>query len=587
MHHRLIRGVSFTAILALWGSASACVLTDPGALRFGGGAVAMAPVTGGTTANGLLTGVFETLDENGRVLKKGEYVNDVRVGPWVEYHEGGTTLKSSYTIVDSKREGLFSSYHKNGRLEAEGQFRAGYEFGTWRFFNARGQRVEEGAFLNGLRTGRWVTYLDDGKPKVDGLWHRGGRVGRWLVSQGDGEPKSIEYPMPAGLQWVAERWEEGGQLRRSGFLEGGKKVGLWQTFHRSGQPRATGALVDGVPSGPWTFVDDEGYVVAEGAMERGRPSGTWKTREAGTLVDTDAATFRSGLPIGGEWSTSDLVRGSSPTVVAATWLEEAITPAEVPVVASDEPSEEPVEALADLSEADQAAIQEASAPAPVPVTVQPFTPKEQEFFETFVDYLSGDESVDRQTLSSIYAPSGGAGAGDAQAEAFPEPIGDVERAEPYIGKPLPREIFRTEDGEDFNLIEHRGNKVVLVVLRGFGAKICPYCVAQTKAMAEEGAIKEIEKRNAVLEVVYPGTKNGFEAFQRAYKLLTRSDKRAYGMKYEDAWVVAEELRLAGNKVTPSTFILDEFGIVQYAYIGTEAKDRPPLNLLLEELDKMD
>ena len=81
----------------------------------------MAPVTGGTTANGLLTGVFETLDENGRVLKKGEYVNDVRVGPWVEYHEGGTTLKSSYTIVDSKREGLFSSYHKNGRLEAEGQ----------------------------------------------------------------------------------------------------------------------------------------------------------------------------------------------------------------------------------------------------------------------------------------------------------------------------------------------------------------------------------------------------------------------------------------------------------------------------------
>ena len=478
----------------------------------------MEPVNGGgKTANGLLNGEYETRDKDGGVLKRGAYVNDVRVGPWVEYHEDATTLKSRYTIVDSKREGLFSSFHRNGRLQAEGQFRDGYEFGTWRFFNARGQRVEEGAFLNGLRTGRWVTYLDDGKPKVDGLWHRGGRVGRWLVSQDDGDPKAIEYPMSGGLEWVAERWEEGGQPRRSGFLEGGQKVGLWQTFHRSGQPRATGAFVDGVPSGPWTFVDDEGYVVAEGKMERGRPSGTWRTREAGALVDTDAATFRSGLPVGGDWSTSDLVQSNAPTVVAATWLEEAISPAEVPVVAS----EEPVEAPADLSVADQTAIQEASAPASVPVTVQPFTPKEQDFFDTFVDYLLG--KADRNKVSSAYAPSGGASGSDDPTEAFPEPIGDVDRAAPYIGKPLPREIFRTEDGEDFNLIEHRGNKVVLVVLRGFGAKICPYCVAQTKAMAEEGAIKKIGQRNAVLEVVYPGTKNGFEAFQRAYKLLTKSD----------------------------------------------------------------
>ena len=582
MHNRLIRGASFSAILALWGSASACVLTDPGALRFGGGAVAMEPINGGgQTADGLLNGEFEARDKDGGVLKRGAYVNDVRVGPWVEYHEDATTLKSRYTIVDSKREGLFSSFHRNGRLQAEGQFRSGYEFGTWRFFSARGQRIEEGAFLNGLRTGRWVTYLDDGKPKVDGLWYEGGRVGRWLVTQSDGGPKPIDYPMPAGLEWVAERWSEGGQLRRSGFLESGVKVGLWQTFHRSGEPRATGAFVNGVPSGPWTFVDDEGYVVAEGAMERGRPAGTWKTRVAGALVDTDAATFRSGLPVGGDWSTGDLVQGNPPTVVAATWLEEAMTPAEVAVVSSEEIVEEPT----DLSAADESAIEDASAPADVPVSVQPFTPKEQDFFDTFVDYLLG--KADRETVSSVYAPTGGAGGGSGQAAEFPEPIGDVERAESYVGKPLPREIFRTEEGEEFNLIEHRGNKVVLVVLRGFGSKICPYCVAQTKAMAEEGAIRKIEQRNAVLEVVYPGTKNGFDAFQRAYSLLTKTDKKAYGMKYEDAWVVAEELRLAGNKVTPSTFILDQFGVVRFAYIGTEAKDRPPLSLLLEELDKID
>ena len=113
----------------------------------------MEPINGVQTADGLLNGEFEACDKDGGVLKRG--VRERRPGrPWVEYHEDATTLKSRYTIVDSKREGLFSSFHRNGRLQAEGQFRDGYEFGTWRFFNARGQREDRGgAFLNGLRRG--------------------------------------------------------------------------------------------------------------------------------------------------------------------------------------------------------------------------------------------------------------------------------------------------------------------------------------------------------------------------------------------------------------------------------------------------
>ena len=139
--------------------------------------------------------------------------------------------------------------------------------------------------------------------------------------------------MSGGLEWLPSA----GGRPASPFRvpEGGRRSsGRPSTAAASCAPRA---LSDGVPSGPWTFVDDEGYVVAEGKMERGRPSGTWRTREAGALVDTDAATSAAGSR-SGDRPTSDLVVSNAPTVVAATWLEEAISPPRCPWSPARNPS---------------------------------------------------------------------------------------------------------------------------------------------------------------------------------------------------------------------------------------------------------
>ena len=144
--------------------------------------------------------------------------------------------------------------------------------------------------------------------------------------------------------------------------------------------------------------------------------------------------------------------------------------------------------------------------------MQPFTPKEQDFFDTFVDYLLG--KADRETVSwSTRRPAGRAGATVRPRSSPSRSATPTERSP--ISASRCREIFRTEDGEEFNLIEHRGNKVVLVV-RGFGAKICPYCVAQTKAMAEEGAIKKIEQRNAAPRGGLPRHEERLRGLPEAY-----------------------------------------------------------------------
>ena len=156
MHHRSIRGVSFTAILALWGGASACVLTDPGALRFGSGVAAMEPVNGGgKTANGLLNGEYETRDKDGGVSREGSRerrsrralgrVPRGRDHVEVQVHDRRLEARRS---VQTRSTGTDGSRPRDSSGTATSSTCAS---------STRGQRVEEGAFLNGLRTGRWVT----------------------------------------------------------------------------------------------------------------------------------------------------------------------------------------------------------------------------------------------------------------------------------------------------------------------------------------------------------------------------------------------------------------------------------------------
>lgn len=160
------------------------------------------------------------------------------------------------------------------------------------------------------------------------------------------------------------------------------------------------------------------------------------------------------------------------------------------------------------------------------------------------------------TPSGPSAPSSSAPRAAGAAAAFPEPVGDLETVMTFVGKPLPGEVFRTVDGEDLDLIKHRGRKVVLVIFRDSAGN--RWRDAQTASMSKEGWMREFEQRNAVVEMVHPVE-----------------------------WIAVPEDPPQSASLNPATFILDEFGLVRYAYIGTEAKDRPPLDLLLEELDEID
>ncbi len=530
----------------------------------------------GRSSGGKQQGEWTFTYPAGQLRARGAYKDDVQDGPWTYWFPSGDKEYEG-SFVDARRSGVWRYWHANGNLRAQGAFVRGREWGEWNFWSLRGERAQRGAFANGLQVGAWTAWRDDGTRESYGLFHEGQRVGPWTFWNAEGEPERRSFEWPKELEWVNDTWPEG-SVRRAGFLQSGAPVGLWTLHHRSGVARLVGSFEAGLANGHWAAFDARGERLAEGAVEAGRPRGEWIVYEPSGRRAWDASAALPSPVFRGEWSEDELARSAALDSVLATWLSEAAAPV------SDE-------ARLDVAELERAApragaeLAQAAAPTTVepdvPVHAQPWTQRELTEFEDYVKAYTELASAKVSVLSSRYAPR------RATTNAAPEPTGgSPERARAFLGRPLPLEIFTDATGAEVRLRELKGKRVVLVVLRGFGGGVCVYCTAQTAALWEAGALSRFESLGAELQVLFPGTRNGLEAFKRGYEALAPVERPPYGLLYQNDYLVSRLLDLEGNKVIPSTFILDEDGIVRFAYIGEHIADRPPAALLFSELEKL-
>lgn len=534
-------------------------------------------------ANGLQQGASSLQRPDGSTTA-GEYVDDKRDGQWIDNYPNGA-VKLVRTLKNEVMHGPYSSYFGNGRVETEGRFVDGYKFGIWRHYSAAGDLVEETSYLNGQAYGVCEKRRVGGQLASRSLLYGGHRVGYVEAFDAAGTPVEAWEPMPDGVEWVSETWDGSDTTRREGFILDGKPHGLWRSYHRSGGLRAVGALDRGRASGPWEVYAEIDGLMATGIADLGQASGPWEVFTSSETRAEDGASFRSGNEILTGWSESSLFAPRSAGVAANTAMDEIASSVAPSAVISQAPAD-PEALAAALSEPEKAALAEAALPQAVPVDVQRFTDLERRSFQAIVDYYNGVEGAMKK-LRGLYNTGSSAGSSGPKMVKFPEPGGDRPLSDRLLGKVPPMTEFMSADGEPFSLKQHRGRKVVLVLLRGYGGKICPYCVAQTRALCADGSLQAFRERGTELEVVFPGGAEGLAGFQDAYGQLADDERSAYRMRYADAHDVAQTFDLVGEKVAPTTMILDLEGKVRFAYVGKSVEDRPSLKVLIAELDRID
>jgi len=121
----------------------------------------------------------ELLYANGDLRAKGQRVDGLRSGPWIEFYEGGEDKLAEGSYERDMRHGHWRFWFSNTKLQAEGDYLAGRRDGLWKRWHDTGRPMREGSYRENERHGEWIQYYTNGQVMERGHYVNGLREGYW------------------------------------------------------------------------------------------------------------------------------------------------------------------------------------------------------------------------------------------------------------------------------------------------------------------------------------------------------------------------------------------------------------------------
>lgn len=180
---------------------------------------------------------------------------------------------------------------------------------------------------------------------------------------------------------------------------------------------------------------------------------------------------------------------------------------------------------------------------------------------------------------------------NAERDLVPELIARYEKASrapsvgkrrDLVGRPLAYTRFLQDDGEVLDLDDLRGTRVVLIIMRGFAGAVCLHCSTQMLALVKN--LGEFERRKTRVFVVYPGEAATVPVFMESVRALDPNFRPPFRILLDVDLAAVRAFLIEGSLAKPTTLIVDESGIVRWAYVGQQPSDRPSMDLVLRQLD---
>ncbi len=140
-------------------------------------------------------------------------------------------------------------------------------------------------------------------------------------------------------------------------------------------------------------------------------------------------------------------------------------------------------------------------------------------------------------------------------------------------------------GQPVQIRQYNGKRnLVLVFTRGFSGQLCPYCTTQTSRLIAN--YDKFKERDAEVLLVYPGSKEQLPQFQQAGLAASGEDRFPFPVLLDEDLAAVNQLGIAAQLASPSTFIIDKEGKVRLSYVGSNPADRPSIQAMLDQLDQL-
>lgn len=159
---------------------------------------------------------------------------------------------------------------------------------------------------------------------------------------------------------------------------------------------------------------------------------------------------------------------------------------------------------------------------------------------------------------------------------------------PKVGDKAPDFTLNTLDHQTVRLsdLTPKG-KTVLIVLRGWPGYQCPFCTQQVHDYIKSAS--EFARSHARVVMVYPGPADGLIAHAKEF-VNNKDWPKDFTFVIDPAFSMVDAYGLrwdAPNETSyPSTFILDQKGIVRFAKISHSHSDRTKAADIVDEVDCM-
>lgn len=501
---------------------------------------------------------------------RGSWTDDYQDGTWTLWYEPPThnvDQRGEWRL--SKRVGFWSYFYENGKPLSSGFFDNNQLSGPWSYFRDNGQPRDRGTYESGAQTHLWTYFHSNGQRKAEGLFYSGEKVGEWRYWNADGSDAGVSsHQMPAGVTFVRKAADESGTSSR-GFELNGVPEGRWNFYAQDQSPMASGSFLAGVASGTWHIWDETGTPFASGTVQDGKPLGRWSLlldgiEEKSTRIDVQesgaiAALGEEELPDPRAAQALEKVRATL-ALAAGPAISSASIAAEPTPKVESEPSTPVVAAPVEL-------IEETTIASGPPIRPQPLRDRNQSKI---------DELLQLYDTGKPRRPSG--------KYAIKKNFSSNQR-EDLLGKTLPlTRLISSNGGRVLDLNKFRGVKRVLfVVLRGWSGEVCIYCSTQTKSLMKNKASFDLENTEVIL--VYPGPRESIAAFVQLTKDLKDDggEEIPFTICFDTDLSIVEALNIKKELASPTSILLDEEGIIRFAYTGETIFDRPSAAVLLEEV----
>lgn len=128
-----------------------------------------------------------------QVVEEGFYKDGRKEGKWTKYYNNGR-VEHVLTFKGNKLDGLALFYYKNGTKKEEGIWKKNRWVGDYKYFYKNGNLRNEWKYNEtGKRTGVQKYYHENGKLKLEGAWENGKESGPLIEFYEDGSVKSERF----------------------------------------------------------------------------------------------------------------------------------------------------------------------------------------------------------------------------------------------------------------------------------------------------------------------------------------------------------------------------------------------------------